>query len=104
VDIACCVLIALFVRSELSLNRFHAEADHIYRIGTDLHKGLVLMALVIAYFVMNHWLQDFPYRMGIGATVFLIAGFGALLIAVLTVRYQSIKVAMADPAKSLRNE
>jgi putative ABC transport system permease protein len=41
----------------------------------------VLVALVIpapiAYFVMNHWLQDFPYRIGVGATVFVIAGFGS---------------------------
>lgn len=37
VGIACCVLIALFVQSELSFDRFHSGADRIYRIGTDLH-------------------------------------------------------------------
>ena len=69
---------------------------------------LVIVALVIAaplaYYAVNQWLQDFPYRIGISPTVFVIAGSGALLIAVMTVSYESIKAAIADPVKSLRNE
>ena len=69
---------------------------------------LVLIALVVAaplaYFAMDRWLDDFPYRVGITPAVFLIAGFAALLIAVLTISFQSVKAALSDPVKSLRYE
>jgi ABC-type antimicrobial peptide transport system permease subunit len=53
---------------------------------------------------MNSWLQDFAYRVEISWTVFLIAGVLALLIAFVTVSYQAIKAAIANPIKSLRTE
>jgi putative ABC transport system permease protein len=69
---------------------------------------LVLIAVVIAaplaYFGMQRWLDDFAYRIQIGPGIFLVAGALALLIAVLTVSYQSVKAALADPVKSLRYE
>ncbi len=69
---------------------------------------LVLLANVIAwplaYYAMNHWLQDFAYRIEIGLSVFALAGAAALLIALLTVSYQAIKAAIANPVKSLRTE
>jgi putative ABC transport system permease protein len=64
----------------------------------------VLIASPIAYYLMNRWLQDFPYRTSINGWVFAIAGFMALLIALLTVSFQAIKAAVANPVKSLRTE
>jgi putative ABC transport system permease protein len=53
---------------------------------------------------MHHWLQDFAYRIHIEWWMFVIAGLGALLIALLTVSFQAIKAAIANPIKSLRTE
>ena len=63
-----------------------------------------LIAWPIAYFAMNKWLQNFAYRIHIGIIAFLISGGTALLIAYLTVSYQSIKSARANPVESLRYE
>jgi putative ABC transport system permease protein len=69
---------------------------------------LICLALVVAaplsYYFMNKWLQDFAYRINIGWTVFLIAGLSAVLIALITVSFQAIKAAVANPVKSLRSE
>ncbi len=69
---------------------------------------LVLVAIVIAsplaYFFMNKWLQDFAYRIDIQWWVFLVAGAAAVAIAFLTVSFQSVKAALANPVKSLRSE
>jgi len=58
----------------------------------------------IAYFVMNRWLQSFAYRVNIGVWIFVFSAFLVLIIALLTVSYQSIKTALADPINSLRYE
>jgi putative ABC transport system permease protein len=63
-----------------------------------------IIAWPIAYFAMNTWLQNFAYRIHIGIVAFLISGGTALLIAYLTVSFQSIKSARANPVKSLRYE
>lgn len=69
---------------------------------------LVLIAFVLAtplaYLVMSRWLEDFAYRIEIGPDLFLLAGSLAVLIALLTVSYQAVRAAMADPVKSLRYE
>ncbi len=69
---------------------------------------LVLIASVIAFpvawWVMNKWLQDFSYRINIGWAVFVVAGSAALLIALLTVSFQAIKAAVANPVAALRSE
>jgi putative ABC transport system permease protein len=69
---------------------------------------LVLIALVIAspiaWFGMHKWLQGFAYRIDIGFWVFLLAGVLAISIALLTVSFQAIKAAVANPVKSLRSE
>jgi putative ABC transport system permease protein len=69
---------------------------------------LVLIASVIAfpvaYWAMNNWLEDFPYRIAISWWVFIIAVIAALVIALLTVGFQSIKAATTNPVKSLRTE
>jgi putative ABC transport system permease protein len=53
---------------------------------------------------MNRWLSDFAYRIELGAGIFLLAGGITLLIAWLTVSYQSIKAALANPVEALRYE
>jgi putative ABC transport system permease protein len=64
----------------------------------------ILIATPISWYVMNLWLQDFAYRVSIYWWVFILAGLSALLIALLTVSYQAIKAATANPSKSLRTE
>lgn len=63
-----------------------------------------VIAFPIAWWGLSKWLQDFVYRVSIGWWVFIIAGLGALAIALLTVSFQAIKAAMANPVKSLRTE
>ncbi|MEZ4699797.1 MAG: ABC transporter permease [Rhodothermales bacterium] len=63
-----------------------------------------LVAAPIALVLMQHWLGEFAYRIDLGADVFLLAGGGALAIAFLTVAWQAVRAAVADPVKSLRYE
>jgi putative ABC transport system permease protein len=69
---------------------------------------LVLISLVIAtpiaWWGMSKWLEDFAYRVPISWWVFAVAGFAALFIAMLTVSFQAIRAAIANPVKSLRTE
>lgn len=77
------------------------------RLSMDFLKLVFLSVVIaspIAYLVMNRWLESFAYRIEIGPAVFILTGAVALLIALLTVSYQSIRAAMADPVKSLRYE
>ncbi|MEO8111707.1 MAG: ABC transporter permease [Ginsengibacter sp.] len=64
----------------------------------------VLVAFPVAWWTMNKWLQNFAYKIEVGWWVFAIAGLATVFIALLTVSYQSIKAAMANPVKSLRTE
>jgi putative ABC transport system permease protein len=61
-------------------------------------------AIGIAYFAMRKWLESFPYKTGISVTIFVAACLLTLLICWLTVIYQSLKAALANPVKSLRTE
>ena len=63
-----------------------------------------LIAIPIAYYYMQGWLQDYKYRTEIGWGVFVAAIAGALVITLLTVSFQAIKAAIANPIKSLRSE
>ncbi len=64
----------------------------------------ILIASPIAYYFMNNWLADFAYRIDISWWIFAVAGLAAVLIAFLTVGFQSVKAALANPVKSLRSE
>lgn len=64
----------------------------------------IVVAVPSAYLVMGRWLESFAYRIDISWQIFLIAGGAALLVAGLTVSFQAIKAAVADPVKSLRYE
>jgi putative ABC transport system permease protein len=63
-----------------------------------------LIAFPIAWWAMNNWLEDFPYRVAISWWIFGVAAVAALLIAFITVSFQSIKAATANPVRSLRSE
>jgi putative ABC transport system permease protein len=63
-----------------------------------------VIACPVAYYVMSRWLQNFAYRINIGPWVFILAAGMALLIALLTVSYQAIRAALANPVESLRYE
>jgi len=70
--------------------------------------GIVLLSFIIAipiaYYAMNSWLQDFAFRTEIGGGIFLLAGILSLLIAVLSVGSISLRAAMKNPAFTLRHE
>ena len=83
----------------------------VYRIVTMLSVDfikLVIFALIIAspvaYYFMHQWLQDFAYRITISWWIFVLAGLVAVLIALLTISFQSIKAAIENPVKSLKTE
>lgn len=79
----------------------------VFLLSKDFTK-LILIALLIAvplsYYFMNEWLSSFAYKTAIGIDVFLLAGSMALLIAWLTVSFQTMKAALINPVKSLRSE
>lgn len=64
----------------------------------------IVIAVPIAWYAMRKWLQDFAYRIDIQWWVFVLAGAAAVTIAFVTVSFQSIKAAVANPVKSLRSE
>jgi putative ABC transport system permease protein len=63
-----------------------------------------LVAFPLAYWVMFNWLKKYEYHIGINWWVFIIAGAVAVIIALITVSFQSVKAALANPVKSLRSE
>ncbi|HRI62263.1 MAG TPA: ABC transporter permease, partial [Saprospiraceae bacterium] len=64
----------------------------------------ILIASPVAYFFMQKWLADFAYRIDIQWWMFAAAGAVAVTVAFLTVGFQSVKAALANPVKSLRSE
>jgi putative ABC transport system permease protein len=63
-----------------------------------------ILAFPVAWWAMHSWLQNFAYRINIGWWIFIVAGLLALIIAIITVSFQAIKAAIANPVKSLRTE
>ncbi len=63
-----------------------------------------IIAWPVAYYAMNKWLQNFAYRIDLSWWIFVLAGLLALVIALVTVSYQAIKVARANPVDALRYE
>jgi ABC-type antimicrobial peptide transport system permease subunit len=85
-----------------------ASVFGLWRLLSSGFVGLVSIALFIAiplsYYLMHHWLQSYAYRTGIGWWVFVLSGTGAILLTLLTVTFQALRVATANPVKSLRSE
>ncbi len=63
-----------------------------------------VVAFPVSWWMMHSWLQNYKYRIGINWWIFLAAGISALLIALITISFQSIKAAIANPVNSLRSE
>jgi putative ABC transport system permease protein len=64
----------------------------------------IVLAIPLAWYAMQQWLQDFVYRIEITWQVFVAAGLVALLIAWFTISYQSVRAGLINPVKSLRSE
>jgi ABC-type antimicrobial peptide transport system permease subunit len=64
----------------------------------------LFIAVPLSWWLMNHWLQSFAYRINISPLVFLLTALSVVLITLFTISFQSIKAAMANPVKSLRAE
>ncbi|MCH8020984.1 ABC transporter permease [candidate division KSB1 bacterium] len=77
------------------------------QLSKDFTKWVIfanLIAWPVAFFVMNKWLQNFAYQVGMSLDTFLLAGVLALLIALLTVSFHAIKAAISNPVDALRHE
>lgn len=85
-----------------------APFKSIYQLLTLDFLKLILISIVIAipigWFMMSRWLEDFVYKIDIGWEIFLAAGIISLVIAILTISYQSVGAALIKPLKSLRTE
>jgi putative ABC transport system permease protein len=78
-----------------------------YRLTVDFLKLVsigILISLPLGWYAMNKWLENFSYRIEIGWWVFVFAAILAIVVAIMTVSYQSIKAAIVNPVKSLRTE
>jgi len=96
-------------RKEIGVRKvLGASVSNIVLLLSTSFTKLVVVAFVVAaplaYFAMDRWLQDFAYRVDLSWPVFLIAGLSALLVALLTVSYQSIRAALSNPVEALRYE
>jgi ABC-type antimicrobial peptide transport system permease subunit len=83
----------------------------VYNLWRMLSKEFALLvfiscfiAIPLAWYYLNSWLQQYAYRTHISIWIFILAGLGALIITLLTVSYQAIKAARANPVSSLRTE
>jgi len=76
-------------------------------LSKEFIKWIILANLIawpIAYLFMNKWLQNFAYQTNLGLDIFILSGIAALMITLITVGYQSVKSALANPVKSLKYE
>ena len=64
----------------------------------------ILLASPVAWYFMNQWLDNFPYRITISWWMFAVAGVLAVVLALLTVSFQAVKAALSNPVKNLRTE
>jgi len=83
----------------------------VFNLWRLLSKEFVMLVIVsfciaapVAYYFMHNWLQNYTYRTNLSSWIFITAGIIALLITLLTVSFQAIKAAIANPVKSLRSE
>lgn len=85
-----------------------ASVFNLWRLLSTDFVALVTISLFIAspvaWYLMHNWLKHFDYQSTISAWIFVLTGLGALLITLLTVSFQSVKAALANPIKSLKTE
>ena len=83
----------------------------IYSLWQMLSREFALLVIIscfisipLAWYYLNNWLQQYDYRTAISSWIFIFSGLGALAITLITVSFQAIKAAIANPVKSLRTE
>ena len=85
-----------------------ASVPHVWILLSKEFIVLVVISCIIAspaaYYYLYAWLQQYDYRITINPLVFILAGVAAILITIITISFQAIKAAMANPVKSLRTE
>jgi ABC-type antimicrobial peptide transport system permease subunit len=85
-----------------------ASAFYIWQLLSKDFVTLVLIACIvaipIAWYLMNNWLKTYEYKINIGAGVFALVMVASVVITLLTVSFQAIRAAIANPVKSLRTE
>ena len=96
-------------RKEIGIRKvLGATVASLWRLLSKEFVALVAISFLIAgplaYYFMNSWLNNYTYRVNISWWIFVAAGFGALVITMLTVSFQAIRAAVGNPVKSLRTE
>lgn len=83
----------------------------IYNLWQMLSKEFALLVIIscfiaipLAWYYLHHWLQQYEYRTSVSLWIFMVSGLGAMTITLITVSFQAIKAALANPVKSLRSE
>jgi putative ABC transport system permease protein len=115
ISISCLGILGLAIFSserrakEVGIRKVHGASvnDLMILLNKDFIKWVIVAFVVacpIGWYAMNNWLQDFAYRIEISWWMFVLSGGIALLIALLTVSFQAIKAAVANPIESLRYE
>lgn len=115
VIIACLGLFGLVTfateqrRKEIGIRKVlgASASSVVLMLGKDFGKLVAISAVIavpIAWFAMNKWLQEFAYRINIEWWMFLLCGFIAIVVALVTVSSQAIKASLANPVKNLRTE
>jgi hypothetical protein len=114
VSMAVVTLIGLWIYNEVSFDKYHQNYDRIARvmqhqtyngkIQTQEANPYPLSAEIRRLYGMHQWLQKFEYRTDIPVWVLVLSALGVLVITLLTVSFQAIKAAVANPVKSLRTE
>jgi len=77
------------------------------KLSTDFLKLVIISALIAtpaAWWALNKWLDNYPYRVAVNSWIFISASVAVLLVALITVGYHSIRAAVANPVSSLRSE
>ncbi|MDB5116589.1 MAG: FtsX-like permease family protein [Mucilaginibacter sp.] len=96
-------------KKEIGLRKVLGAPVHsiILMLSQDFIRLIIIALLItspISWWAMHNWLQKFAYRINIPIWVFILSGLAAIVIALITISFQSIKVALANPIKSLRSE
>jgi putative ABC transport system permease protein len=96
-------------RKEIGIRKVLGASElSVWRLLSKEFLGLVVISMVFAapaaWYYMHGWLRQYEYRYAMSWVVFVIAGVGAVIVALLTVGYQAVKAARANPVESLRSE
>jgi putative ABC transport system permease protein len=96
-------------KKEIGIRKVLGASVHgiVSKLSNDFLRLVVAAALIaspIAWWAMHKWLENYPYRINMGYGIFLIAAILVVLVALATVIFQSIKVAIENPVNSLRTE